>query len=161
MTGDQTFGIAVHRNEIEALIPHSGSMCLLDTVVHWDDDAIVCSSAGHVRADNPLAEHGRLDAVHALEYAAQAAAIHGALLARRDGRTPGAGRVASYRGVKLHVERLDGQSSPLDVRARRLSSAQAVSQLYALEVLANGRILVSGRWPSRSKTRLPRTELDE
>lgn len=143
MTG--TNGGVVHRDDIEALIPHSGAMCLLDAVVRWDDDAIVCSSAGHKRADNPLAEHGRLDAVHALEYAAQAAAIHGALLARRDGRAQGAGRVASYRGVKLYVERLDDQPSPLDVRARRLSSAQAISQLYALEVLANGRTLVCGR----------------
>jgi predicted hotdog family 3-hydroxylacyl-ACP dehydratase len=48
----------------QALIPHQGTMCLLDEVVAWDADAIHARSRSHSRADNPLRSDGRLRAVH-------------------------------------------------------------------------------------------------
>ena len=68
--------------ELEALIPHAGGMCLLDTVESWDAETIHCRSLSHLRADNPLREKGRLAALHLAEYGAQAMAVHGGLLAR-------------------------------------------------------------------------------
>ncbi len=88
----------IDKSEIRKLIPHSGTMCLLDGVVRWDDESIVCITNTHRDANNPLRRDGQLSAAHALEYGAQAAAIHGGLRARAAGttapRTPAAdGRV--------------------------------------------------------------------
>ena len=77
----------LERSEIAALIPHSGSMCLVDRVLSWGDDMIRCSSDSHHRSDHPLRRNGRLGAVHLVEYAVQAMAIHGALLARQRGES--------------------------------------------------------------------------
>jgi predicted hotdog family 3-hydroxylacyl-ACP dehydratase len=76
---------AINKAEIRALIPHSDLMCLLDEVFQWDDRSIVCGSNTHRDPANPLRRHGRLSAVHAFEYGAQAAAIHGGLRARAAG----------------------------------------------------------------------------
>src|SRR5205814_1511307 len=40
--------------EIRSLIPHSGSMCLLERVLEWDDRSIVCASNTHRDPINPL-----------------------------------------------------------------------------------------------------------
>lgn len=127
------------------LIPHAGSMCLLDAVQAWDERTIHAVSAGHARADNPLrSEHG-LHAVHLAEYGAQAMAVHGGLLARSrgvDGVRPG--RLVSLREVQLfeeYVDRLDGQ---LDVHAECLYADDGGAQ-YAFRVEHRGRLLASGR----------------
>ena len=65
--------------DIAALIPHAGAMCLLDSVIIWSADAIACRATSHLSRDNPLRRHGRLSAVCGVEYALQAAALHGAL----------------------------------------------------------------------------------
>ena len=66
---------------IEQHIPHKGRMCLLDAVLSWDATRIRCRSASHRTPDNPLRAHGRLGAACGIEYAAQAMAVHGALVA--------------------------------------------------------------------------------
>ena len=72
---------SIDKPEIRTLIPHAGTMCLLDNVIDWDDESIVCVTNTHRDANNPLRRHNQLSAVHALEYGAQAAAIHGGLRA--------------------------------------------------------------------------------
>src|SRR2546430_15076222 len=71
------------RQWIEQHIPHKGRMCLLDEVLSWDAARIRCRSATHRSPDNPLRLHGRLGAACGIEYAAQAMAVHGALVAAR------------------------------------------------------------------------------
>ena len=66
---------------IAAHIPHQGSMCLLDAVREWSGEAITCTASSHTDPANPLRADGRLGAANGIEYAAQAMAIHGALLA--------------------------------------------------------------------------------
>ena len=66
---------------IEQHIPHKGRMCLLDAVLSWDATRIRCRSTTHRTPDNPLRAHGRLGAACGIEYAAQAMAVHGALVA--------------------------------------------------------------------------------
>ena len=73
----------INKAEIRTLIPHSGSMCLLDEVTQWDDRSIVCATNTHRDPANPLRRNGHLSAVHAFEYGAQAAAVHGGDRARR------------------------------------------------------------------------------
>ncbi len=73
---------------IAAHIPHQGSMCLLDAVLRWDTQHVACSATSHGDPSNPLRQFGRLGAACGIEYAAQAMAVHGALLAQH-GRGPG------------------------------------------------------------------------
>jgi predicted hotdog family 3-hydroxylacyl-ACP dehydratase len=126
-----------------AHLPHQGSMCLLDAVTDWDDQHIRCTASSHRDADNPLRAHDRLGAACGIEYAAQAMAAHGALLAASDG-SPGAGYLASVRGVDLHVSRLDDIADDLEVEAERLSGDDNTI-LYGFRVSAAGRELLSGR----------------
>ncbi|PYK43074.1 MAG: 3-hydroxylacyl-ACP dehydratase, partial [Verrucomicrobia bacterium] len=37
----------IEKAEIRTLIPHAGSMCLLDSVLDWDDESIVCITNTH------------------------------------------------------------------------------------------------------------------
>ena len=80
-------------------------MCLLDEMLHWDRERIACATDSHRVADNPLRSRSGLQAACAIEYAAQAMALHGALVAPA-GAGPQAGYLASVRGVKLAVARL-------------------------------------------------------
>lgn len=126
-----------------AHLPHQGSMCLLDAVSEWDAHRICCTASSHRDADNPLRAHDRLGAACGIEYAAQAMAAHGALLAAVDA-APRAGFLASVRGVDLQVARLDDIAADLDVEAERLSG-DGNTILYGFRVSAAGRELLSGR----------------
>ena len=127
------------------LIPHAGTMCLLDTVQAWDERTIHATSEGHARADNPLRGAHGLHAVHLAEYGAQAMAVHGALLARaRSDQQVRPGMLVSLRDVQLsdeYVDRLDGH---LDVHAECLYADDGGAQ-YAFRVEHRGRVLVGGR----------------
>src|SRR5437588_549812 len=101
----------IDKAEIRRLIPHAGTMCLLDSVLDWDDEFIVCSTNTHRYEANPLRRDGRLSGLHALEYGAQAAAIHGGLRARAAGATAPPCYLAALRDVHLHIARLDDLAS--------------------------------------------------
>jgi predicted hotdog family 3-hydroxylacyl-ACP dehydratase len=126
-----------------AHLPHQGSMCLLNAVTGWDAQSIRCTATSHRDAANPLRAHGRLGAACGIEYAAQAMAAHGALLAQTDS-APRAGYLVSVRGVELQAVRLDDIATDLEVEAERLSG-DANTVLYDFRVSAGGRELLSGR----------------
>lgn len=130
---------------VAGLIPHSGSMCLLDQVIECTDTSVRCTAESHRNPANPLRADGRLPATAAIEYAAQAMAAHGALLAA-GGTGPAArsGMLASARDVRLGVARLDDLAAPLDVRADALSR-EASSLLYEFTVSAGAQPVASGR----------------
>ena len=98
-----TNGTSINKAEIRTLIPHSGLMCLLDEVTQWDDRSITCVTNTHRDPANPLRRDGRLSAVHAFEYGAQAAAVHGGLRARSVGEIAPPGYLAALRDARLHV----------------------------------------------------------
>ncbi len=128
----------------QQLIPHRDAMCLLDAVVAWDDERIHARADSHRSAANPLRSDGRLRAVHLCEYAAQAMAIHGGLLAQRDGRAAAPGCLVSLRAVRLHVARIDDLRGALDVHATRLLDGGGSWQ-YAFRVEHAGAPLAEGR----------------
>lgn len=147
----------LNRDDIARRIPHQGSMCLLDTVLAWDKNQIRCQTLSHLAPHHPLLAHGRLGAACGVEYAAQAMAIHGALVAENDdsddsgdagSAPPRAGYLASMRNVTLFVERLDTVVGPLTVNAERLTG-DANTVLYSFTVesgVQNGaQTLLSGR----------------
>ena len=106
--------------DIAARVPHSGAMCLLHALHESSATHVLCSTASHRAADNPLRSASGLLACNAIEYAAQAMALHGAMTAAADAPAQG-GRLASVRGVKLHVPRLDTVDGLLFVHAERLA----------------------------------------
>jgi len=128
-----------------SLIPHAGTMCLLDAVQAWDANTIHAISAGHGRIDHPLRGARGLHAVHLAEYGAQAMAVHGALLARArgiEGARPG--WLVSLRDVRLFEEYIDRLDGHLDVHAECLYADDGGAQ-YAFHIEHRGRLLASGR----------------
>jgi predicted hotdog family 3-hydroxylacyl-ACP dehydratase len=135
---------SIDKAEIRTLIPHSGTMCLLDEVIQWDDRSITCVSNTHRDPANPLRRDGRLSAVHAFEYGAQAAAVHGGLRARSVGATAPPGYLAALRDARLHAAHLDDITSPLQICADRLFGNSA-NTIYECRVLADNALLATAR----------------
>lgn len=119
-------------------------MCLLDEVLTWDAARIRCRATSHRLADNPLRAHGRLGAACGIEYAAQAMAVHGAIMASIAGAPAAVGYLASVRNLVLRVSRLDDLEADLIASAGRLASDEG-SALYEFALSCLGRELVSGR----------------
>ncbi len=137
-------GEPLDRRWIEAHIPHQGPMCLLEEVLTWDAARIRCRAVSHRLADNPLRSGGRLGAVCGVEYAGQAMAVHGAIVASMSGARARPGYLASLRNLVLHVTRLDDLPGDLIASAERLAGNDATA-LYHFAVSSAGRELVSGR----------------
>lgn len=131
------------RDWIAAHIPHHGAMCLLDGVLAWDTERILCRATSHRDLSNPLRVAERLPAACAIEYGAQAMAVHGVLVAA-DGAPLGRGVLASVRGVTLHAARLDDVEGLLRVAAERLSGEDD-HILYEFSVACDAGELVRGR----------------
>ena len=141
---------------IEQHIPHKGRMCLLDEVLSWDARRIRCRSATHRVSDNPLRSHGRLGAACGIEYAAQAMAVHGALVAAsaplastmshsiRGSLGPAVGYLASVRDVTFYVARLDDLPADLIASAERVTG-DARTVLYEFSVWSGEQPLLKGR----------------
>jgi predicted hotdog family 3-hydroxylacyl-ACP dehydratase len=153
----------INKAEIQTLIPHSGLMCLLDEVIGWDDRSITCISNTHIDPANPLRRNGRLSALHAFEYGAQAAAVHGGLRARSVGAIAPPGYLAALRDARLHAVRLDDVQSALQVHAVRLFG-DSVNCVYECRVsardklLAEGRVTIVERELSNGQRRMPNDE---
>ena len=118
-------------------------MCLLDGVVEWDAGRVVCRATSHRDADNPLRAHGRLGVACGIEYAAQAMAVHGVLLAA-EGAPPRIGYLISVRDVALHAIRLDDVVADLEIDVL-LRSGDGNNVLYRFTVRADQRELLNGR----------------
>ncbi|MGF1527197.1 MAG: hydroxymyristoyl-ACP dehydratase [Candidatus Competibacterales bacterium] len=132
------------RAAILALIPHQGTMCLLDAVVAWDEGQISCRAADHQSPHHPLARCGQLPALAAFEYGAQAMAVHGALLEARHGRRAPLAFLAAIRDGQLWVPRLDPFPAPLTVGAQWLTGS-AGNALYQCSVRAQNQLLATAR----------------
>lgn len=145
---------------IARLIPHSGSMCLLDRLLSWDPQHVVCAARNHRDAAHPLRTRSGLMSPCAIEYAAQAMALHGALIGQDAGTAASPGFLASARGVQLHVLRLDdlplpaGAADELRIEATRQSGDER-QILYSFVVGHAGRPVAEGRAAVVLNTPLP------
>lgn len=117
-------------------------MCLLDTVIYWDASSIHCRAVSHRLPDNPLRSHGRLGASCGIEYAAQAMAVHGALLA--ESNAPKSGYLVSARSVEFHVHSLDDIDHDLIIEAV-CAMRDEEHMLYEFQIKASERLLMQGR----------------
>jgi len=132
---------------VDTLLPHAGRMRLIDRIVSYDEQRIVCESESHRAAEHPLAEGGALSIVAGLEYGAQAMAIHGGLLAAmaQPHRTRARqGFLVAASDLNWFVERLDVCASPLIIEAvNELRSEQHVA--YRFEIRTTDMTLLKGR----------------
>ena len=126
------------------LIPHHGTMCLLDRVEQWDDSSLVCTTASHRDATNPLRRDNRLEAICGLEYAAQAMAVPVGLLQQRKERRLAVGYLGAVKNLMLRAARLDDVKGDLTVQATRLVG-EADCFIYTFRVLAERQELLDGR----------------
>ncbi len=119
-------------------------MVLLDRVLSCDGETILCATDSHGNPDNPLRRGGRLPAMAAVEYAAQAAALHGAL---NGPRAAVAGAVlGGAKGVIARVRDLAEIDQTLVVRATLLL-AQDTGAIYSFAVgPQSGAAVVEGRF---------------
>jgi predicted hotdog family 3-hydroxylacyl-ACP dehydratase len=136
-------------DEIYARIPHAGAMRLLDAVLSWDEKSIHCSATSHADRQNPLGDRGVLRNVHALEYAAQAIAVHGSLLLSDDPSSSAAALklvyVGTFRDVDMKSPTLEpGEGAPLDIRAE-LYAAVRGAWSYGFKVTSRGATMVRGQ----------------
>jgi predicted hotdog family 3-hydroxylacyl-ACP dehydratase len=147
----------LNRAWIESRIPHHGRMCLLDEVIAWSAAGISCRSSTHREVDNPLRACGRLGVACGIEYAAQAMAVHGALVAASSSAdhgaplagwpapgSPVAGFLAAVRGVRFHSLRLDDVQGDLICDAVRMAG-DATTALYEFELRSEAALLLRGR----------------
>ena len=130
------------QGQIRQLIPHSGTMCLLEQVIAWDESTIECGSRSHRHIDNPLLHDGRIGAICGVEYCLQAMAVHGALIA--SARQP-IGYLVRIGDVALGVGFLDELGPALVVRATLAQSLpSAFSYSFSLSG-GDGAPAISGR----------------
>lgn len=129
--------------DIRGLVPHQGAMCLLDAVEYWDASRIVCTTEQHRLAGNPLVVDGRLSTVSAIEFAAQAMAVHGALAAPRRDR-PAFGMLLSVRNCLLHCDRLDQVPGILHVKVGKVAGSQLML-MYEFGLFTGEQCLAEGR----------------
>ncbi len=95
------------------LIPHAGTMMLIDQVSSWSTHHIHCISLSHLDSNNPLRLNGSLSAMHLIEYGAQSMAIHGGLLSGKS--LPG--YLAAVRGAHFHIDSLDTLTGAMHIAA--------------------------------------------
>ena len=138
-------------DRIRELVPHAGTMCLLDRVVEFSVDSIRCETDSHTDPGNPLRRNGHLSGICAIEYAAQAMALHaalgsaGAATARATNPDPAHhGYLVSVRDIRCHIRRLDCVTSTLEVCADRIYG-DAAGLIYTFAVTAARTALVTGR----------------
>jgi predicted hotdog family 3-hydroxylacyl-ACP dehydratase len=124
------------------MIPHHGSMCLLDSVIEWNETSISCRATSQCERHNPLRQNDVLTAINGVEYAAQAMAVHGALLDRAADK-PGVAYLAALRGVTLHCDTLH-QYPELILQCQRLGG-DSNGFIYTFQVNNDKTVLLEGR----------------
>lgn len=130
------------REDIAALIPHQGGMCLWEHIVEWNDARVVLETTSHRALDNPLRSNDKLRAVHLCEYGAQAMAVHGALKAAPERAPPG--MLVALRSVTFARDYIDDLNDVLRVEATCLQVGDS-SQQYSFKIVHAGSVVAEGR----------------
>ena len=105
--------LPIEKIHFQDLIPHEGSMVLIDQVNDWDLNKISCSTRSHLLSNNPLMLNNSLSSIHLIEYGAQAMAIHRGLLTGESLQ----GFLAAVRDAKFFIDNLDDVHGALYIQA--------------------------------------------
>lgn len=130
---------AIH--DISQVIPHRGSLLLLDRVLAHDDESLVAELV--VPLDGPFHDDdGSVPAYIGLEYMAQAVACWAGCQARARGLPPPLGFLLGSRRYVCALPRFAG-GSRLRVEARRELMGDNGLGVFACRILGDGRELAS------------------
>lgn len=138
------FPKTLDRVGIAARVPHQGASCLLDRMCYWDAHSIVCETQSHLLAGHPYRVNGNLSAVCAVEYAAQAFALHASLKSSEPDAVLRLGYLAAVRELLLSVPSLHVCLGTLTITAKELA-AESRKLLYAFSVLHQDTVIAQGR----------------
>ncbi|MGR9044854.1 MAG: ApeP family dehydratase [Gammaproteobacteria bacterium] len=86
---------------IEELLPHAGSMMLLERVIAFDEESMIAEAI--VRDDGLFGEDGRVPAWLGIEYMAQTVAAHGGMLCKIAGKPLNLGFLLGTRRYHCNV----------------------------------------------------------
>ncbi len=135
----------LEKTALLSLLPHHGNMCLSDAVTHHDRDEIECIANNHRDITHPLRDGNRLPVQAAIEYAAQAAGVHGGLLNQQI--NPGApaqmGYLAVISNLRWHIDRLDTLTDSLVINARRTAVTPG-GRAYHVRISHRGTQIMEG-----------------
>jgi predicted hotdog family 3-hydroxylacyl-ACP dehydratase len=140
----------INAEEIAALLPHAGAMCLIESVESCSEDQIICLTTTHRSLTNPLRRGGRLGIMAGIEFASQAMALHAALQPQPSWpgssrpSTPPIGYLASLRAVTFHTNRLDHMDGALTIKAT-CQHREAAQAIYGFALAAGDDPLIDGR----------------
>ena len=129
---------------IAEVVPHRPPMLLLDRVLSYDGQCVVCEVV--VEANSPFIEAdeggGEVPAIVGLEYMAQAAAAGAGLSARAEGGAPRMGFLLGCRNLTLAVDGFR-VGDRLTVEARRTFGENELAS-FACQVRRGDDVLVEG-----------------
>lgn len=131
--------------DIAKLIPHTGNMVLLDEISQWDNNSITATALSKTLHDNPLLEESdnyHFDSILLIEYAAQAAAVHAALLASGLGEQRPA-YIGAVKNVAIMQPSLD-PTLTTTIKASMLL-ANASGAIYDFECQQNQTTVISAK----------------
>ncbi|MBP8197788.1 MAG: hypothetical protein KAX64_04435 [Chromatiaceae bacterium] len=137
----------LYGNTLCAKLPHAEGMCLLYELLSWDQGSLVCTAVSHRDPNNPLRRDGQLAAIHAIEYACQASALHCALTS--PGGAPQRAVLAAVHDLWLDCAYLDVLVAPLCISVwRELTLGPSAIYRFLVESMASsiarGRLTVAG-----------------
>jgi len=133
----------IARSELEQMIPHDQQMCLLDEVVEWNQQNIVCITSSHRYAYNPLLTGARLGGMVLVEYGAQAAAIHVALI-QQGFTAPQSAYLGAIKELTLHADFIEQVEGALRVEADCILSRMG-GAIYSIQVMSTDQPLITAR----------------
>jgi predicted hotdog family 3-hydroxylacyl-ACP dehydratase len=126
---------------IVELVPHRPPMLLLDRVLSYDGECVVCETV--LGPDAPFAEQGHVPALVGIEYMAQTIAAGAGLSAREKGSTSGQmGFLLGCRSLTIAVDSFD-VGDRLTIEARRTFGETALGN-FACKVQRGAEVLVEG-----------------
>lgn len=112
--------ITLNKDAISEHIPHAGQMVLLDKCISYSKDALSCLSLSHIDTSNPLRTENGLSAICGIEYAAQAIALHSALL---NGGNAGLGFLAICKNITFNLRYLDTITTEIQISVEYVSGS--------------------------------------
>ena len=117
-------------------------MSMLDSVIDWSDNSITCVTSTHRHASNPLMVGANLPSLCLIEYGAQAAAVHAALVANRvDGQGKPA-YIGNLKNIEWKEALVDSALPTLTITANLVASS-ASGAIYDIEASAEQETLLT------------------
>ncbi len=118
--------IVLDKIAIAERIPHAGEMVLLDSCVSSNSSSLTCTTSSHTDKTNPLRTEKGLLASCGIEYAAQAVALHLALL---NNNKSGQGLLVGCKNVVCKVRYLDLIDSEMSIKVKHIAGSELLGML--------------------------------